>query len=84
MPRINPTRPSTASEQLTALLGEPWPFTGRPPKHDPSSWCVTDDWPEAVPVTDAEITVFMAWFGDLFDDLFVGDAPAASAQELRE
>lgn len=31
---------------------------------------VTDDWPEDVPVTVAEIDVFEAWFGDLFDELF--------------
>jgi len=52
------------------LLGEPWPFPGRPPKHDLSEWTVTDDWPERVPVTRAEIDVFEAWFGDLFDELF--------------
>ena len=31
---------------------------------------VTDDWPKDVPVTEAEIDVFEAWFGDLFDELF--------------
>jgi hypothetical protein len=31
---------------------------------------VTDNWPEDVPVTDAEIAVFEAWFGRLFDELF--------------
>ena len=31
---------------------------------------VTDNWPEDVPVTEAEIAVFEAWFGELFDDLF--------------
>jgi len=31
---------------------------------------VTDDWPDEVPVTEAEIEVFEAWFGDLFDELF--------------
>ncbi len=36
----------------------------------PTSWTVTDDWPEDVPVTEAEIEVFEAWFGDLFDELF--------------
>ena len=35
-----------------------------------SSWRVVDDWPARVPVTDAEIDVFEAWFGDLFDELF--------------
>jgi hypothetical protein len=37
---------------------------------DPTTWTVTDDWPEDVPVTEAEIEVFEAWFGDLFDELF--------------
>jgi hypothetical protein len=31
---------------------------------------VTDDWPTDVPVTEIEIDVFEAWFGDLFDELF--------------
>jgi hypothetical protein len=31
---------------------------------------VTDDWPKDVPVSDAEIAVFEAWFGDLFGELF--------------
>ena len=65
-----PTRPLTASEQLEELLGYPWPFPGRPPKHDLSTWTVTDDWPDPVPVTEAEIEVFERWFGDLFDELF--------------
>jgi hypothetical protein len=33
---------------------------------------VTDNWPEDVPVTEAEIAVFEAWFGELFDELFGG------------
>jgi hypothetical protein len=37
--------------------------------HDLADWTVTD-WPDRVPVTDAEVDVFEAWFGDLFDDLF--------------
>jgi hypothetical protein len=49
---------------------EPWPRIGRPPKHDLLAWTVTDDWPERVPVTRAEVDVFEAWFGDLFDELF--------------
>ena len=31
---------------------------------------MTDDWPAEVPITEAEIEVFEAWFGDLFDELF--------------
>jgi hypothetical protein len=48
----------------------PWPRIGRPPEHDVEAWTVTDDRPERVPITDAELDVFEAWFGDLFDDLF--------------
>jgi len=43
---------------------------GCPAKKDQSGWTVTDDWPAEVPITEAEIEVFEAWFGDLFDDLF--------------
>jgi hypothetical protein len=74
MPGPNRQRQPTASEQLEALLGYPWPFAGRPPKHDLAAWTVTDDWPDPAPVSEAEIAVFERWFGDLFDDLF-GPAP---------
>jgi hypothetical protein len=70
MPRASRPRPPTASEQLEALLGEPWPFPGRPPKYDLSAWTVADEWPDPIPVTEAEVDVFEAWFGDLFDELF--------------
>jgi hypothetical protein len=43
---------------------------GPPAKKDRSGWTVTDDWPEEVPITEAEIEVFEAWFGELFDELF--------------
>ena len=39
--------------------------------NDPKTWTMKDDWPEKVPVTEAEIEVFETWFGDLFDDLFL-------------
>jgi hypothetical protein len=48
---------------------ETWSRIGRPPKHDIEAWVVTDDWPAPVPITDAELDVFEAWFGDLFDEL---------------
>jgi len=32
---------------------------------------VTDDLPAEVPITEAEIEVFKAWFGNLFDELFL-------------
>lgn len=60
----------TVSEQLESLLGYPWPFPGRPAKHDLATWTVTDDWPERVPVTEAEVEVFERWFADLLDELF--------------
>jgi len=43
---------------------------GQPAKHDLSNRIVTDDWPVHILVTDAEVGVFEAWFGDLFDELF--------------
>ena len=70
MPRPVRKPDPTASEQLEALLGYPWPFPGRPSKHDLSTWTVTDGWPECVPVTEAEVEVFERWFADLFDELF--------------
>ncbi|WP_342708835.1 hypothetical protein AAFG13_28035 [Bradyrhizobium sp. B124] len=39
-------------------------------KRDSTTWIVTDNWPKDVPVTEAEIDVFEAWFGNLFDELF--------------
>jgi hypothetical protein len=48
----------------------PSPRIGRPPKHDLTTWTVSDDWPDPIPVTEAEIEVFERWFGDLFDELF--------------
>ena len=42
---------------------------GRPCKTDPTTWAVTDNWPARVPVTEAEVELFEAWFGDLFDGM---------------
>jgi hypothetical protein len=57
-------------DDLLDYAAPPERRAGRPPKHDLSDWKVTDDWPERIPVTDAEVDVFEAWFGDLFDELF--------------
>lgn len=70
MVRLRKERSPTASEQLETLLGEAWPFQGRPQKHDLSDWTVTDDWPEHIPVSEAEVDLFERWFGDFFDELF--------------
>ena len=43
---------------------------GRLAPEDSTKWTVKDDWPADVPITEAEIEVFEAWFGDLFDELF--------------
>jgi len=43
---------------------------GRPVKHDLFDWRVVDDWPGRVPVTEAEVDLFEAWFGDVLDELF--------------
>jgi hypothetical protein len=74
MPRPVLKPAPTISDQLEALLGQPWPFPGRPPKHDLSTWTVTDDWSERVPVTEAEVELFERWFADLFDEL-LGPVP---------
>lgn len=42
----------------------------RRPKQDVSTWTVIDDWPEKVPVTEAEIEIFERYFGDVLDKLF--------------
>ncbi len=63
----------TATGELPAdlyVMPDPWPRPGRPAKHDVEAWRVIDDWPQRVPVTQAEIDVFEAWFGDLFDEFF--------------
>ena len=44
---------------------------------------VTDDWPEDVPVTEAEIAVFEAWFGGLFDEARGRLADCAMMKECR-
>jgi hypothetical protein len=62
--------PGTTSDDLYDYARPPARRSGRPAPEDPTTWTVTDDWPEDVRVTEAEIGVFEAWFGDLFDELF--------------
>ena len=52
-------------------------------KRDRTTLTVTDDWPEDVPVTDAEIAVFEAWFGGLFDEARGRLADCAMMKECR-
>ena len=57
-------------DDLYDYLQPPVRRRGRPAKKEGSGWTVTDDWSDEVPITEAEIEVFEAWFGDLFDELF--------------
>lgn len=49
------------------------PPRGSPPDaFDVEKLPVIDDWPDKVPITEAEIQVFERWFGDVFDEMFGG------------
>ena len=43
---------------------------GRPSACNQAEWTVTDNWPQVIPVTEIEIDIFEAWFGDVFDEFF--------------
>jgi hypothetical protein len=45
------------------------PGSARPKAQDPEL-AVMDDWPEIVPVTEAELRVFEAYFGGFLDEIF--------------
>ena len=72
--RKSQTKDTTMEDGLPADLYDyarpPARRVGRPAAEDTTAWTVTDDWPGEVPITEAEIDVFEAWFGDLFDELF--------------
>ena len=57
-------------DDLYDYLQTPAPRIGRPPRHDFSCWRVVDDWPEAIPIGEAELDLFEVHFGDLLDELF--------------
>ena len=65
----------TVSPQLGAVP-PPAPLLDRqaPRQKRSTTITVTDDWPEAVPVTDHEARIIEALFADVLDDLF-GDLP---------
>ena len=69
-----PVRPETLRLPFPSSLKHCSAILGRSPagrqKHDLSTWTVIDNWPERVPVTEAEVEVFERWFADLFDELF--------------
>jgi hypothetical protein len=66
----NTTTEAGLPDDLYDYARPPARRVGRPEAEDTTTWTVTDDWPEEVPITEAEIDVFEAWFGDLFDELF--------------
>ena len=72
MTRPRKSRPQCAEapDDLYDYARPPARRPGRPGPEDATAWTVKDDWPADVPVTEAEIEVFEAWFGDLFDELF--------------
>jgi hypothetical protein len=67
--RKSRTGNATTDDALLVDLYAPARRAGRPAPEDTTTWTVTDDWPDEVPITDAEIEGFEAWFGDLFDEL---------------
>ena len=67
--------PETLPDDLYDYDDDPTPRVSPPrgrPLHlfDVERLPVIDDWPEDVPITEAEIQVFERWFADVFDDLF--------------
>lgn len=67
--------PKTLPDDLYDYDDDPMPRVspprGRPPHlFDIERLPVIDDWPEDVPITEAEILVFERWFADVFDELF--------------
>lgn len=70
--------PQTLPDDLYAYADDPAPSPIRRP-HIPDAveLRVTDDWPEYVPVTEAEIQVFERWFADVFDELLGSVKPLA-------
>jgi hypothetical protein len=71
LPRKNRSHGMRRAARYSTISMTMWPRPGRRrAKRGSVTLTVTDDWPEDVPVTDAEIVVFEAWFGELFDELF--------------
>ena len=73
--RTRQSPPRTLPKDLYDYHDHPAPRISPPrgsPPHvfDVERLPVIDDWPEDVPITEAEIQVFERWFGDVFDEMF--------------
>ena len=63
--------PKTLPDDLFDYADDPAPRRSPPPHvFDVEKLPVIDDWPEDVPITEAEIQVFERWFADVFDEMF--------------
>lgn len=62
-------RLSTAPDDLFDYAQPPRP-RAKPHQTEPSAILVTDDWPDIVPITDAELRVMEAHFADALDGIF--------------
>lgn len=80
--------PKTLPEDLYSYDDEPVPTRQRRNSLldaiDEENFSVTDDWPDDVPVTEAEIEVFERWFGDFFDELLSPKKPKDSLRFLSQ
>ncbi len=80
--------PKTLPDDLFDYDDEPAPTRQHrsPPLDgiDGEHFSVTDDWPDDVPVTEAEIEVFERWFGDVFDELLSPKKPKDSLPFLSQ
>jgi hypothetical protein len=61
---------SGAPEDLYDYAYPPAPPAGRSLLHLDGAITVTDDWPEIVPITDAELRVIEGHFGEELDEVF--------------
>ena len=67
--------PGTLPDDLYDYEDDPAPRISPPRGSPPDAFDVEklpdiDDWPEKVPITEAEIQVFERWFADVFDEMF--------------
>lgn len=64
------------------MANSPDPPIRRRRRRDEKPIVVTDDWPEMVPITDLEVRIVEAFFGDLLDELF-GPVPSMGVETRR-